>query len=100
VILASGLDGIDHKMDPGEPNEGNMYETPVEELKRRGVETLPGNLLDAVRNLRQDEVLREALGKVPGGTYLDYYCDVKEREWKDFHERVTDWEITKYLSLF
>ena len=77
-----------------------MYETPEDELKRRGVEVLPGNLLDAVRNLRVDETLREALGKGRGEDYIDYYCDVKEREWKDFHDRVSDWEVNKYLSLF
>ena len=100
AILSAGLDGIEHKLDPGEPNQGNMYETPIEELRRRGVELLPGNLLDAIRNLRGDDVLREGLGKVPGGDYLDYYCDVKEREWKEFHEGVSDWEVKKYLSLF
>jgi glutamine synthetase len=100
VILAAGLDGIDNKIDPGDPNEGNMYETPDEELRQRGVEILPGNLLDAVRNLRRDDALREALGKGRGEDYIDYYCDVKEREWKDFHERVSDWEVSKYLSLF
>jgi glutamine synthetase len=100
VILAAGLDGIDHKMDPGEPNEGNMYETSTEERKKRGIEVLPGNLLDAIRNLREDDALRAGLGKVPGGDYIDYFCDVKEREWKDFHEGVSDWEIRKYLSLF
>ena len=100
VILAAGLDGIDHKIDPGDPNEGNMYETSEDELTRRGIQLLPGNLLDAVRNLRQDEVLREALGAVPGGHYIDYFCDVKEREWKDYHDRVSDWEVNKYLALF
>ena len=100
VILAAGLDGLDNKIDPGDPNEGNMYEVPEAELKRRGIEILPGNLLDAVRNLRKDEVLREALGKGRGEDYIDYFCDVKEREWKDFHERVSDWEVQKYLSLF
>ncbi len=100
MILAAGLDGVDNKIDPGDPNEGNMYETPEVELKRRGVEVLPGNLLDAVRNLRVDETLREALGKGRGEDYIDYYCDVKEREWKDFHDRVSDWEVSKYLSLF
>jgi glutamine synthetase len=100
VILAAGLDGIDHKMDPGEPNEGNMYETTTEDRKKRGIEVLPGNLLDAIRNLREDDALRAGLGKVPGGDYIDYFCDVKEREWKDFHEGVSDWEIRKYLSLF
>jgi glutamine synthetase len=100
VVLAAGLDGIDNKMDPGEPNEGNMYATPAEELKRRGIETLPGNLLDAVRNLREDEMLRDALGTTPHGDYLDYYCDVKTREWKEYHEHVSDWEVRKYFSLF
>ncbi len=99
VILAAGLDGIDNKMDPGEPNDDNMYDVPEAELKRRGIEILPGNLLDAVRNLRRDEVLREALGRGRGEDYIDYFCDVKEREWKEWHERVTDWEVSKYLAL-
>ena len=42
VILAAGLDGIENKLDPGDPNEGNMYETPDEELKRAEIEILPG----------------------------------------------------------
>ena len=100
VILAAGLDGIDREIDPGDPNEGNMYETSEEELRERGIQLLPGNLLDAVRNLRADDTLREALGETREGDYLDYYCDVKEREWRDYHEQVSDWEIRKYLSLF
>jgi glutamine synthetase len=100
VVLAVGLDGIDQQVDPGDPNDGNMYETPVEDLRRRGIDLLPGNLLDAIRNLRADDIIRDALGKTPDGDYIDYYCDVKEREWKDYHDRVSDWEVTKYLSLF
>ena len=99
VILAAGLDGIDNKLDPGDPNEGNMYETPESELKRRGIELLPGNLLDATRNLQQDEVLREALGHARGEDYIDYFVRVKQREFKEFHDRVSDWEVNKYLSM-
>jgi glutamine synthetase len=99
VILAAGLDGIENDLDPGEPNTGNLYEASTEELSRRGIEILPGNLLDSIRNLRQDDVLRAALGTTPGGDYLDYYCDVKEREWRSYHDRVSDWEVETYLSL-
>ena len=60
----------------------------------------PGNLLDAMRNLRRDDVLREAFGRTPGGDYLDYFCDVKEREWKAYHDRVSDWEVETYLTLY
>ena len=34
VILASGLDGIEQGLDPGDPNMGNMYEATAAELKR------------------------------------------------------------------
>jgi glutamine synthetase len=99
VILAAGLDGIENEIDPGDPNLGNMYEATPRELKRRKIDVLPGNLLDAVRNLRKDTILREALGTGPNGDYIDYYCDRKEAEWKEYHDRVTDWEVQRYLSL-
>ncbi|MBI3649346.1 MAG: type III glutamate--ammonia ligase, partial [Actinobacteria bacterium] len=100
VILAAGLDGIENKLDPGEPNEGNMYEMSADERKKRGIDVLPSTLLDATRNLQQDEVLREALGRTPHGDYIDYFVEVKQREFKEFHDRVSDWEVRKYLSLF
>jgi glutamine synthetase len=100
ATLAAGLDGIENDLDPGEPNLGNMYETSREELRQRNIETLPENLLDAVRNLRADPVLREALGKGPNGDYIDYFCDRKEAEWREYHDLVSDWEVRKYLSLF
>ena len=100
VIVAAGLDGIDRKLDPGEPNHDNLYEVGEDEIRRRGIATLPGNLLDATRNLAGDQVLREALGPVVGEDYVDYYVRVKQREWAEYHEQVTDWEIRKYLTLF
>jgi glutamine synthetase len=99
VILAAGLDGIQRSLDPGEPNLENMYETSAAERERRRIDILPGNLLDAVRNLRADGVLRRALGTGPNGDYVDYFCDVKEREWKEYHDLVSDWEVNRYLSL-
>lgn len=100
VVLAAGLDGIENKLDPGEPNMDNLYELSEEELRRRGITTLPANLLDATRNLQRDDVLREALGKTPDGDYLDYFVRVKQREWKQYHDLVSDWEVSKYLTLF
>ncbi len=99
VILAAGLDGIDNKLDPGEPNLTNMYEVSEDELKRRGVDVLPANLLDATRHLEKDEVLREALGRAVNEDYVDYFVRVKQREWKTYHDQVTEWEVKKYLSL-
>jgi glutamine synthetase len=100
AVLAAGLDGIENKIDPGEANLGNMYETSEEERRMRGIEILPSNLLDATRNLQNDDVLREALGKAIDEDYIDYYVGVKQREWRDYHDQVSDWEVKKYLTLF
>ena len=100
ALLAAGLDGIDNKIDPGEPNLGNLYESTEEERAERGIEVLPGNLLDATRNLEGDDVLREAFGRGRDEDYLDYFVRVKQSEWHTYHDRVSDWEVQKYLSLF
>ena len=100
AILAAGLDGIENELDPGEPNTGNMYAVSDDELARRGIEVLPANLLDATRELERDEVLREALGRGRNEDYLDYYVRVKREEWRRYHEQVTPWEITEYLTRF
>jgi glutamine synthetase len=100
VVLAAGLDGIANKLDPGDPNAGNMYTTSEEELRKRGVELLPANLLDATRELEQDDVIREALGRGKDEDYADYYIRVKRDEWARYHEQVTPWEIKEYLTRF
>jgi len=100
AILAAGLDGIEKGLDAGEPNSDNLYSVSYDELRRRGLETLPSNLLEATTELERDDVLREALGKGRGEDYLDYFIRVKRDEWSRYHEQVTPWEITEYLTRF
>ncbi len=99
VVLAAGLDGIENGLDPGEPIAENMYELSPADLERLGIEVLPGNLLDATRELERDEVLREALGHAVDEDYVDYFIRVKRREWANYHEQVTPWEVERYLTL-
>jgi glutamine synthetase len=100
VILAAGLDGIEKGLDAGEPNAENLYSIPYAELRARGLETLPANLLNATEELEQDDVLRAALGKARGEDYVDYFINVKRDEWNRYHEQVTPWEINEYLTRF
>jgi glutamine synthetase len=100
AVLAAGLDGIRNKLDPGEPNTDNLYAVPYDELRARGLATLPMNLLDAVQELERDDVLREALGRGRDEDYVDYYVRVKRDEWNRYHEQVTPWEIKEYLTRF
>jgi glutamine synthetase len=99
AVLAAGLDGIENGIDPGDPSTGSMYETSVEDRKKMGVETLPENLLDATRELEQDEVLRKALGKARDEDYIDYFIRCKRREVQQAHEQITKWEVDRYLQL-
>jgi glutamine synthetase len=100
AMLAAGLDGIERKLDPGEPNSANLYEMSAEQRAAEGIELLPENLLDAIRELAKNDVLRSALGKTRDGDYVDYFIKVKREEWNRYHEHVTPWEINEYLTRF
>jgi glutamine synthetase len=100
VILAAGIDGIENRIDPGEPNSENLYSIPYDELRARGLDTLPSNLLQATLELERDEVIREALGEARNEDYVDYFIRVKQEEWNRYHEQVTPWEVKEYLTRF
>ncbi|MGH3343313.1 MAG: type III glutamate--ammonia ligase, partial [Carbonactinosporaceae bacterium] len=100
AILAAGLDGIDRDVDPGEPVHDDLLALPAERLAERGIHHLPATLDRAVDELVRDRVLREALGQVPGGDYVDYYAGVKQAEFGAYHATVSDWETNRYLTLF
>jgi glutamine synthetase len=100
AMLAAGLDGIERGLDPGEPNSANLYEMHPDEREAAGIELLPANLLDAVRELEKNDVLRAAFGKTRDGDYVDYFAKVKRREWQAAHEQITQWELDRYLQLF
>ena len=96
VMLAAGLDGIEHKMEAGSRNDRNLYEVPEAELKAEGIGFLPTNLSEALDELAQDEVIKEALGR----EYAEYYIQVKRDEWKRYHDSVSQWEVENYLGLY
>ena len=94
AMLAAGLDGIKHKMEPPEATEENLYELNSEEKARKGIASLPGSLAEALDELEKDSVVKEALG----GWALKQFCELKRREWDEYRLNVTKWEIDKYLE--
>ena len=95
AILAAGLDGIEKRLDPGARFEENTYSFTVGELQSRGIEVLPANLDEALDELEADEVLCEALGR----EYVNLYLKVKRREWDEYHNTVSEWELDRYLTV-
>ena len=84
-VLASGLDGVASKRDPGKPLDINMY-THGHTLK--GVRRLPSNLLDAIRLFEKSKVLRAGLGDA----LIDSYAKLKHQDWRSYSASISQWE--------
>jgi glutamine synthetase len=95
AYLAAGMDGIDRRLDPGEPNLGNLYTTDLETMSRRGVRALPQSLVEALGHLERDQVIRASIGPI-----ADEFLRLKRDEWREYHAQVESWEIRRYLSAF
>ncbi|MFC1969429.1 type III glutamate--ammonia ligase [Chloroflexota bacterium] len=96
AMLTAGLDGIENKIDPGPRNDTDMYQWTAEDLKKAGIELLPSNLKEAMDELAKDEVILEGMGR----EFCNYYMDFKKKEWNEYHDTVSNWELDKYLTLF
>lgn len=95
VILMAGLDGIDNKIDPGEPTTLNLFHLDDEGRKKNGIESLPGSLKEALDNLETDSVIKDALGE---HVYADF-MRLGRAEWDAYRISVHDWEINRYLNI-
>ena len=58
-----------------------------------GIELLPNNLSEAIKELEKDPLLMDVLGPHLGKNYV--YS--KKMEWADYCWQVSEWEIEKYL---
>ena len=102
AVLAAGLDGIENGLDAGRPDHRAQPARPDARTSARSSawSCCPANLLDATRELEQDDVLRAALGKARSEDYVDYYVKTSRTSSRSAHNEVTQWEIKRYLQLF
>jgi glutamine synthetase len=87
AVLAAGLDGIQNKIDPGEPAPNDVYGSD------------PGTfnnvtfwLQDALEDFKADTVLCDALGS----ELVQAFLAIKEHEIERYRTSVTDWEFNEY----
>jgi len=90
-ILKAADDGIKRDLDPGRPEERNIY-VAMEEGKQ--VKKLPMTLGHALEELSKDEVIKSAL---PGEMYRLYH-EYKTDEWERFNHTVTNFDVDTYLD--
>lgn len=96
VMLKAGLDGIKNDLTPPEPVEEDIYQLDDESLGHKNIDILPTSLWKALGALKKDELVRGVLGE----HLFERYVDVKTKEWDEFRQQVTAWEIDTYLDIF
>jgi glutamine synthetase len=95
VMLAAGLEGIEKEYEVPDPVEENVYEMTEEEREKKGIETLPASLWEAIQLTEKSEVVRKALGD----HVLDSFIKNKKIECDQYRTQVTDYELKRYLPV-
>lgn len=97
ALLLAGLDGVQNRIDPGEPVDKDLYELPAEEAKM--IKQVPGSLSDVLNALEADhEFLLK--GDVFTMDLLEAYIGYKrEVELDPVRIRPTPYEFTLYFDI-
>ena len=95
AMLKAGLDGIKNGIDPGSAINEDVYAFNSKELDERGIKTLPNSLWQAIKKMKQGELIKDLLGK----TTFEKYLDARTKEWDDYRVQVTPWEMKRYFEI-
>jgi len=84
-MLMAGIDGIQNKLDPGEPREEDLFELTLDEIREKGIKQMPHTLREAVEEML---TLREVFkkGDVFTEDFLQTYKNYK------FETEIWAWE--------
>ena len=95
VMLAAGLDGIERDLPVPDPVEDNVYGMTDDERQRRGIDTLPGSLWEAILLAEKSDLVRQALGEHVFASFMRN----KKIEWNQYKAQVTNYELKRYLPI-
>ena len=98
-VIAAGLDGLNNKIDPGEPLHCNMYE---DHTKYPDLPKLPNDLSESLDRLKSNKMINEAFGS----DVINSYLELRSAELKEFNNNesfdktksVTEWERRNTLD--
>jgi len=97
ALLMAGLDGIQNKIDPGEPHDMNLYELSKEEAAK--IRTVPGSLDQSLIALEKDHAFL-LKGDVFTKDVIDVWIDYKRTQEVDaIRMRPHPWEFHMYFDI-
>jgi len=97
ALLMAGLDGVQNKIDPGDPLDKDIYDLSPKELA--DVSVMPGSLEEAIGELEKDhEFLLK--GDVFTEDVIQTWMEYKmENEVTELRKRPHPWEFAMYYDL-
>jgi len=95
VMLAAGLKGIEEGYELPDPVEEDIFELSPAEREKMGIESLPGDLAEAIAVTEKSALVREALGD----HIFEKFIENKKIEWERYRSHVSRYEIEKYLPI-
>ncbi len=98
-VIASGLYGMENKIDPGQPLNCNMY---TDYKNYPDLSKLPDDLEDALDKLEENKIIKEAFGE----EVINSYLKLKKQEIDEFNKDevfdkrkdITSWERKNTLD--
>lgn len=87
AILASGLYGIEHGIEPSAEYRGNAYEA-------KDVPRMPRAMYEAIEEFRESQLAHDTFGD----DVVQHYLNMAEVEQREFDMAVTDWERRRYFE--
>jgi glutamine synthetase len=96
VMIHAGLDGVENDLECPDPVRENIYDFDEDKREEYGIETLPGNLGEAIDALEEDEVVTSALGP----HVSEKFVEAKRQEFSEYIADVSQWELDRYLETF
>ena len=96
ACLAAGLDGIERGLTPPPETTENLFALSQAEKDARGIRRLPSTLEEAVEALERDSVITGTLGS----HITEQYIQGKQREWTEYRNQITRWELEHYLITY
>lgn len=90
AAIASGLWGIENRVEPEPLVTGNAYDRKFPERL-----ALPRTLWDAAQRLKKSQAARDWFGDA----FVDHFAATREWEEREFRKHITDWELSRYFEI-
>ena len=90
AAVGSGLWGIEHRIEPEAPIEGNAYDREHPPHRR-----LPATLYEAAERLAASVPARALFGD----EFVEHYAATRQWEEREFRKAITDWELARYFEI-